>query len=154
MNSLQKAIKSQSIVPRIDGIQRDVEKLRKLGSLPFNEFKNETNVVLSQFYLRQALEGVFHIGAHLLSRIPGNRSTEYKEIALKLGDAGIVAHDFAQSSLKNMAGYRNRLTHFYADITPEEIYLILQNNLDDIDLFLKAVKNVMEHPEQFGLSIE
>ncbi|TAK67453.1 MAG: DUF86 domain-containing protein [Bacteroidetes bacterium] len=149
-----KTIKRQSILPRIDGIQRDVEKLRVLGRLPFDEFQKETNVVLAQFYLRQALEGVFHIGSHLLSRLPGQRSTEYKETALKLGEAGIVDKAFAQTALKNMAGYRNRLTHFYADVTADEIYSILKMHLDDFDVFLEEVRNVMEHPDQFGFTIE
>jgi len=136
---------------------RNTEKYgeaEELRDVPFDEFQEETNVVLAQFYLRQALEGVFHIGSHLLSRLPGNRSTEYKEIALRLGDARIVDKKYAQTSLKSMAGYRNRLTHFYADVTAEEVYSILRNNLHDIEIFLQAVKNVLEHPEKFGLEIE
>lgn len=53
-----------------------------------------------------------------------------------------------------MAGYRNRLTHFYAEITPEEMYQIINHHLDDFAVFLKAVKNVLEHPEKFELTVE
>lgn len=147
-------IKSQSIIPRIDGIQRDVKKLKMLANLPIKKFGEEDNFIKAQFYLRRAFEGVFHIGSHILSRIPGGRATEYKEIALKLGEFGIIDKKFACNNLKAMAGYRNRLTHFYADITPKEIYRILKENLDDFDMFLKAVKRLLKTPAKFNLIVE
>lgn len=147
-------IKKQAVLPRIDGIQGDLVKLRELGKMPLREFSVESNFVLAQFYLRRALEGVFHIGGHLLSRLPGNRAAEYKQIAIKLGEAGIVPPEFAKSKLRQMAGYRNRLTHFYADITQEEIYKVLNNDLADIEFFLTAIKKLLDDPQRFNLSLE
>ncbi len=149
------ALKKEAIMPRLDGIQRDLEKLRGLASLGATTLATNTDTyALCQFYLRQALEGVFHIGEHILSRLSGSRATEYKEIAKKLGEAGIVDKAFADTKLVAMAGYRNRLTHFYAEITPEELHQILTINLGDFVIFLKAVKQVLEHPEKFNLTIE
>lgn len=148
------SIKKQSVIPRIDGIQRDINKLKELGKLPYNEFSKEDNFIKAQFFLRQALEGVFHIGSHILSRIPGGRATEYKEIAQKMGETGVVDRKFAETSLTNMAGYRNRLTHFYAAVKPEEVFRIIQNNLGDFGTFLSCIKKIMEHPEKLDLSIE
>jgi len=148
-------LKKESIIPRIDGIARDIEKLRGFAKKPPDEFTdNEELFALSQFYLRQALEGVFHIGEHILSRLNGGRATEYKEIARLLGERKIVKKTFADTRLKAMAGYRNRLTHFYAEITPEEIYSILKDNLADFHIFLKAIKKVLENPDKFGLALE
>lgn len=147
-------LKRQAIVPRIDGIQRDVEKLRQLGALPPAQFAQEDSFVKAQFYLRRALEGVFHIGSHILSRLPAGRPTEYKEIAIKLGEAGVVDKAFANTELKRIAGYRNRLTHFYADITSAELQAICQNHLGDIEQFLHAIRALLEHPEQYHLTVE
>jgi uncharacterized protein YutE (UPF0331/DUF86 family) len=151
---VKETIKKQSIVPRLDGVQRDLEKLKNLGQLPLLEFSKEDNFVKAQFYLRRALEGIFHIGAHVLSRIPGGRATEYEEIALRLGEIGVVPKPFAEKNLKAMAGYRNRLTHFYADVKPEEIHKIIRENLDDFDIYLKAVKELLSNPSKFNLVIE
>lgn len=71
-----------------------------------------------------------------------------------MGEKGVVNKNFANGGLKDMAGYRNRLTHFYAEITPEEIYNILQNNLEDISLFLKEIKNFLGRLADFNLEIE
>mgnify|MGYP001563735279 FL=1 len=73
------AIKLQAILPRLDGIAKDVAKLKKMQRISLAEFeKDEDKFGLVQYYLRQALEGVFHIGSHILSRLPGGRATEYK----------------------------------------------------------------------------
>lgn len=151
---IKDSIKRQSIMPRIDGIHRDIEKLAVLSKLPLEEFSQEDNFIKSQFYLRRALEGVFHIGSHILSRVPGARSTEYKEIALNLGKYEIVGKAFSENNLKAMAGYRNRLTHFYADITPEEILNILKNHLSDFDTFLNSIKVLLTNPEKFNLKLD
>ena len=37
--------------------------------------------------------------------------------------------------LEKMAGYRNRLVHYYKEISNEEIYEILQNDLGDLEKF-------------------
>lgn len=99
-----------------------------------------------------ALEGVFHISSHILSRILGADAAEYKEIARKLGEYKIIDKNFAETRLFEMAGYRNRLVHFYAEILPKEIYEIINNNLDDFDIFLEAVKNVLENPQKYGIA--
>lgn len=149
-------LKLQSIIPRLDGIAKDIKKLRELGSLLEDEFCDERKDYfdIAKLRLREALEGVFNIGAHILSRLEGGRATEYKDIAKKLGEFGIAEKAFAEGPLIRMAGYRNRLTHFYAEITPKELYAILQNDLDDFETFSKAIKNVVENPEKFGLEIE
>lgn len=149
-------IKIESVAPRIDGITKDLKKLRQLATVPEKDFCNIENDYfdIAKSRLHEALEGVFHIGAHILSRMDGGRTTDYKDIAKKLGEFAIVDRNFANSALTFMAGYRNRLVHFYAEIKPVEMYKIINNNLGDFEIFLKAIKEVLEHPEKFGLTIE
>lgn len=60
---------------------------------------------------------------------------------------------FAQEKLLSMAKYRNRLVHFYAEISPTELYEILQKDLGDFDVFLTAIKNVLENPNKYKISV-
>ncbi|OHA64276.1 MAG: hypothetical protein A2940_01530 [Candidatus Wildermuthbacteria bacterium RIFCSPLOWO2_01_FULL_48_29] len=131
------------IVKRIDGIQGEVEELRKLAQIPFEEFQAGVGFKLAHYHLHRALEGVFHIAAHILSRTPGGQAVEYKEIARKLGEYGIVEKEFADTKLVEMARYRNRLVHFYAEITAEELHEILQKDLEDFGIFLSAIKKLL-----------
>lgn len=53
-----------------------------------------------------------------------------------------------------LAKYRNRLVHFYAEVSPEELYKIIKENLGDFNIFLSSVKKVLTDPQQFDLAAE
>lgn len=146
------SIEQDVVLKRIGGIQAELRELETLSQEPLEKFRDGVGFKLAQYHLHRALEGVFHISAHILSRIPGAQATEYKELAQKLGEYGIVEKTFATEKLVAMAKYRNRLVHFYAEITPEELYGILKNNLGDFDIFLSAVRKALERPEIEGSS--
>lgn len=148
------ALEKDVIIKRINGIQAELQELKKLGVQSFEEFKTGVGFRLAQFHLYRALEGVFNIGSHILSRIPGGQATQYGEIGLKLGEFGIVARSFAEEKLVRMGRYRNRLAHFYAEITEPEVYDLLQNNLGDFETFLAAIKSLLKNPEKYRLSVE
>ena len=147
-------LEREAILPRVDGIGKNLAKLRHLGELDFDAFRDGDAFDLVQHHLRLALEGVFHIGSHILSRLPGGRAVEYGEIAKKLGEHGIVEKKFAEETLFPMARLRNLLVHHYADIDAKELYRIVQEDLPDIEHFLSSVKQVIEHPDKWGLTIE
>lgn len=64
-----------------------------------------------------------------------------------------MPEDFANGPLKEMAGYRNRLIHFYDEISPEELHTITQNGLKDLETFARSLKEIINHPEKIGLTI-
>ena len=150
----QASLERDVILVRINGIEGELADLRKLAAEPCETFSHGVGYKLAQYHLHRALEGVFHIAAHILARVPGGQATQYKELALKLGELGVVPKEFAQGKLVTMARYRNRLVHFYAQITPEELYGIIQNDLGDVTVFLTGIKNLLEHPGTFGLTVK
>lgn len=150
------ALQKTSLLPRIQGIQEDLVALKKIKEMPLNAFEHSPYFGDANFRLHRILEGIFNIGNHILIRMPGAARglTRYGDIAEQLGQHKIVPKDFANGVLKKMAGYRNRLVHGYAQITPEETQSLLRNHLNDIEDYLKHIKAVMEHPDQWGLTIE
>ncbi|TSC77498.1 MAG: hypothetical protein G01um101433_572 [Parcubacteria group bacterium Gr01-1014_33] len=150
----QLVVEKDIVLKRLNGIQQEVAELTALGEIPFEEFQKQKGFELSQYHLHRALEGVFNIIAHILSRIPGAQATKYSELAQNFGKHRLIDLEFSQTKLIQMAKYRNRLVHFYAEVTPKEIYAILQHDLDDFDVFLSAVKNILEYPEKYGLRVE
>lgn len=147
-------LEKEVILVRIDGIEGELQELKGLGKLPLEEFSQGPGFKLAHYHLHRALEGVFNIGIHILSRIPGARAADYKEVAVKLGEQGIVDKKFAVTKLKEMAGYRNRLVHFYAEVTPEELYKIVKEDLGDFEFFLKSIKELLSNPGKFNLTVE
>jgi uncharacterized protein YutE (UPF0331/DUF86 family) len=39
-----------------------------------------------------------------------------------------------------MAGYRNRLTHHYAEVTPAELFAVVSNHLGDLEAIADALQ--------------
>lgn len=138
-------LNKQVIISRIEEIRRCLSELKKFSQLSLDEFKKNYNFAISEHFLRRALEAVFDIGSHILSRIPGARASTYKEIALLLSKEGILPSDFVKAKLIKMAGYRNRLVHFY---------YILQENLDDIEKFCLYITKILKSPENWNLQVE
>ncbi|MDZ7587456.1 MAG: HepT-like ribonuclease domain-containing protein [Patescibacteria group bacterium] len=142
------------IIKRLEGIEAELNELKRLSDQEFTAFSAGDGWKLAQFHLHRALEGVFNIGSHIISRIPGATASQYKEIAIKLAESKIIPADFANNQLVKMAKYRNRLVHFYAQISTEELYRIIHDDLGDFEIFLSAIKIVLTNPEKFGLEAE
>lgn len=137
-------LKHQVLLDRTAIIENSLVKLEKMKSLPAEEFLKGENFAIAEHYLRYALEATFDICAHILSRIPGVIVGEYKQMALQMGKNEIVPMNYAEENLNKMAGYRNRLTHFYFEISQKEMYEIIQTRLDDFRDFLNYVKELLK----------
>lgn len=144
------------LLPRIQGITEALAYLQKLSKMPFKDFAKSPYFGDANFHLHAILEGIFNVGNHILSRIPGGtrNATRYADTAISLGKYGIVPKEFAENVLVPIARYRNRLVHGYSQITPKETYKILQKNLKDVEQFLKYIKIIMKQPKKFGLTLE
>jgi len=117
-----------------------LEKLRRLSRISRKDFLNdERNPAAAESFLRRCIEAIFDISRHILSKSFSYKTLEYKEVAKALGEKKVVSKDYGETLIK-MAGYRNRMVHFYKEISPEELYDILINELKDIEDFLKEVE--------------
>jgi uncharacterized protein YutE (UPF0331/DUF86 family) len=105
------------------------------------------NAASAESYLRRALEALLDLGRHILAKGVGQGPAEYKEVALALSRARVL--DEAQGELLvRLAGYRNRLVHFYDEVSDEEIYEICTRHAGDIDTLLDVLLGwVRRHPE-------
>ncbi len=133
---------------RLAEINADLKKLYSFKEFSLNQFLEGENFAIAEHYLRRALEAIFDIGNHLLSRLslpPKERPSTYKEIAQLLGKYKIVPKEFAEDTLLKMAGSRIRLVHFYHEITKEELYQIIQNYLGDLERFCRFIVKIIKN---------
>jgi len=92
--------------------------------------------------------GELHIGRHILAKRFAYPATEYKDIAKGLSDKGILVEKEAES-MRKMAGYRNRMVHFYHEITPEELHEICLYHVNEIQFLAdKLVQWAKEHQDR------
>ena len=135
------AAKTEVVLRMLDG----------MGSLPLgseDEFVTQPHFVAAgESYLRRGLEALFDLGRHILAKGHGIPGTEYKEVAQRLGENGVLDAARAATMLK-MAGYRNRLVHFYDEVTPPELYQILTVHRGDLATLLDSLRSwIVAHPQ-------
>ncbi len=106
------------------------------------------NAASAESYLRRALEALLDLGRHILAKGFGRGPAEYKGVAIGLARAQVL--DESQGALLvRLAGYRNRLVHFYDEVTDEELFEICTQHAGDIGEILDALLGwVRRHPEQ------
>ena len=131
------------IEDRLGLINRSIIRLKNLSSLQEETFLDGDTPAIAESYIRRSLEAIFDVGRHITARTAGKGIVEYREVASALGSAGVVTKGLSER-LKLMAGYRNRLIHFYHEVTDKELFLIVNNNISDIEDFVKEIKTFIE----------
>lgn len=133
------SLNTARIIELLSFIENCLKELRPFSTMTLEEFlSDKKNPPFVESYLRRALEAVFDIGRHILAKTSGHKEIEYKSIAKALGEEKVITKGLSDI-LYVMAGYRNRMVHFYREITSEELYSIVANNLKDFDAFAKEI---------------
>lgn len=128
------------------------EALRDIRALPLGDrsefFSDRRNVWAAESCLRRALEALFDLGRHILAKGHGRGVSEYKEIAIALAECGVLAAPDSEM-LRLVAGYRNRLVHYYHEISGDELYAICATELGDVETIAAAYRSwIAAHPEK------
>lgn len=120
-------------------IEGSVAEVRPYGAMPLDQFlADKRNPAFVESHLRRALEAVFDAGRHILAKTQGFKEIEYKAVARELGGRGIVTLALSEK-LVVMAGYRNRMVHFYSEIKPGELHRIAAADLADFETFTREI---------------
>ncbi len=138
-------------------IARVREMLARIRTLPLDSYEtfaaDSRNLAAAESYLRRALEGLLDLGRHVLAKGFGVGTTEYKEVATRLSEVGVI-HAGQAATMMRMAGYRNRLVHFYHEVGDHELYEICASQLTDVDAVTGAIAVwIADHPDRVDGSV-
>ena len=116
---------------------------------PFDRFMDDPRTpTAAESFLRRGLEALLDLGRHLLSKGFGQPAVEYKTVAQKLLGTNILNAGDAKL-LRKMAGYRNRLVHFYNEISANALCEICVEGLKDVETAAAALEKwIRDHPER------
>ena len=131
-------IRAAIVTEKISYIREMLEAVRRLPLSSYDDFGADfRNAAAAESCLRRALESLFDLGRHILAKGFAVAPAEYKEIAQALIKHKILSGERGQI-LRQMAGYRNRMVHFYHEITVVELYTLCSENLSDIEEICEA----------------
>jgi uncharacterized protein YutE (UPF0331/DUF86 family) len=127
------------VADKVALVRRMLDGIRTLPLADLAAFTSDARMVAAgDSYLRRALEGLLDLARHLLAKGFGRAPAEYAEVARQLGEVGVVSAALAER-LGIMARYRNRMVHFYDEITDRELFEILTRDLGDVETVLSAI---------------
>jgi uncharacterized protein YutE (UPF0331/DUF86 family) len=137
------------VTDKVAVVRRMLDGIRSLPLDDLEAFTRDPRMVAAaDSYLRRALEALFDLARHLLAKGFGRAPAEYAEVARQLGEVGGVDQALA-ARLVLMARYRNRMVHFYDEITNEELFTIITLELDDVEDVVSAVTRwLAAHPDR------
>jgi uncharacterized protein YutE (UPF0331/DUF86 family) len=131
------------IQDRFQDIQQSLERLDQIRALPQDVFLADQDTLDVACYrllvaIEAALQICFHISARRLRRVP----EEYAECFAILGEAGVLSKDLSQD-LQRIARFRNMLVHVYWKVDYDRVYRIVQEHLNDLRAFVRAVGELL-----------
>jgi uncharacterized protein YutE (UPF0331/DUF86 family) len=137
------------VTDRLGWIDRMLAGIR---ALPLGDreafFADDRNLATAESYLRRALEALFDLGRHLLAKGFAVGVSEYKEIAAAMTTHGILASSEADL-LRTLAGYRNRLVHYYHEVGSLELYEVCVKHLGDLERITIALREwLTDNPDR------
>jgi len=144
-----KIIAKRIVADRLDTVNYLLGEIRALPLQDPNAFlADRRNIWAAESCLRRSLEALFDIGRHILAKGYGLGISEYKEIATKLQERGIFSEK-ETALMQVLAGYRNRLVHFYHEVSSEELYEVCAHRLGDLEVITDAYRRwLKEHPDK------
>ena len=139
------------MLDRLGRVDQSLAEIRKLPLVNRESFESDSrNVWTAESCLRRALEALLDVGRHLLARLAATGVAEYKSVARSLGERAVLDAETAALLVK-LAGYRNRMVHFYHEITAAELFGICNHDLQDVERVRAAyVQWMLQHPEQIN----
>ena len=134
-------ISKRVVSDRLAWVDRMLSEIR---ALPLDSkpgfMQDSRNVWAAESCLRRSLEALFDMGRHIVAKGFGEAVTEYKEIAAVLNRRKVISASELVLMAK-LAGYRNRLVHFYHDVSADELFEICSSHLGDVEQIVNALRS-------------
>jgi uncharacterized protein YutE (UPF0331/DUF86 family) len=132
------------IETKIDIILTNLAYLEKIKASDKKIFMNSfEKKQATKHSLQEAIEASLDIANHLISEHGWKRAETYSEMFNELHQHQIIDKTL-MGSLSDMARFRNLLVHQYGRIDEERVWAIVQEDLDDFELFVEKIEAYLQ----------
>jgi uncharacterized protein YutE (UPF0331/DUF86 family) len=139
------------VADKVALVRRMVDAVATLPLADLQAFRADARMVAAgESFLRRALEALLDLGRHVLAKGFGRAPAEYADVARQLGQVHVLAPDVAERFIL-MARYRNRMVHFYDEVTEAEFYALLTEHIGDFERVIAAINLwITQHPTRLS----
>ena len=132
-------VSTEKISRKFIQLEEYLELLNKIGEKTEKEFLEDKILIGSaKYYLQVSIECCLDVANHIIASEKYRAPKDYADTFSVLGETGVIEKELCQN-LKQMAKFRNRLVHLYAEIENNSIYAYIKNDLKDIRTFRHTI---------------
>lgn len=123
----------------IDLIEENIRLIEEIRLQGYESFSGSfRDIQAAKHSLQEAIEACLDIGSHIIAEKGFRRPEDYKEIFKVLEEEGII-DPVLSAKLQEMAQFRNLLVHRYGQIDTRRVYIIMSEDMKDIQEFVKQI---------------
>ncbi len=115
---------------------RQLEEIRARGEEAFLSDPILQGAALRS--LQVAIQAVLDTANHIVAREGLGIPKAYRDSLAILVKQGVLPREGSEPLLR-MPSFRNRIVHLYESVDPPEVWAILEQHLQDFDVFLNAI---------------
>ncbi len=132
-------ISREVINAMIDLIDENIRLIEEIRSQGYESFSNNfRDIQAAKHALQESIEACLDMGSHIIAEKGFRRAEDYKDIYKVLEEESII-DPFLSAKLQEMAQFRNLLVHKYGKIDIRQVYIIMSEDLKDIQDFVKKI---------------
>ncbi len=124
----------------LDESLKDWVRYQQFSLEDLEKDRDKRNMVLHAMLV--SIQAAIDISSHMISQDGLQRPATYREGFDILAQAGLISQELA-ADLSDLAGFRNVLVHIYWDLDLEEVYGILQNDLETLRSFREEIRELL-----------
>lgn len=132
-------VDSDVILAKAGAVKKYLKRIKKVSSISLQTFLDDIDVQdIILFNIQLAVQNCIDIAAHIISTedmgIPGSTN----EMFYLLEKNNYIKNLLTEKMVKAV-GFRNLIVHEYGKLDLERAYNISQNDINDLDEFLKEI---------------
>ena len=132
-------VSTEKISRKFIQLEEYLELLNEIGKTPEKEFLDDKILIGSaKYYLQVSIECCLDVANHVIAAEKFRAPKDYADTFSVMGEAGLIEKSLSQK-LKQMAKFRNRLVHLYAEIENKSVYGFIKEELKDIRSFRNII---------------
>ena len=129
----------EKVVRKFQQLDEYLEILSGISNTPRETFLKDKVVIGSaKYYLQVSIECCLDVANHIIASEKLRAPNDYADSFMVLQEKGIVSPEFG-NKLRQMAKFRNRLVHLYAEVEDAYVFEYIAEELRDFKEFKSII---------------
>jgi uncharacterized protein YutE (UPF0331/DUF86 family) len=135
-------MRTLALLRELDESLKDWQRYQNISLEDLKKERDKRNMVLHAMLV--SIQSAIDVATYLIAEEGLGKPVTYRETFEIMGQCGLISEELAEE-LSDLAGFRNGLVHIYWQLDLDQVYSILQNDLETLKSFLQEVKRLLDH---------